>query len=274
MGKVWLITGASRGLGKALVEYALSKGDLVVATARNKNSLAYARKAGGDNVLAESLDVTNYDQTMDVAKAAHQRFGRIDILVNNAGYADTVSVEDTSIEDFRKQVDTNLMGVVNMTKAVLPIMREHGSGYIVQISSIGARLGSPGLSAYQCAKWAVSGFSMCLQAEVKPLGIRVTSLEPGGIRTDWAGSSMNIPTPSEPYQQTVGVFAKYLRDHFGKAKSLPEKFGPIIDKLYELPEPPVRMPVGPDAVGFAPQLLEAQIKSDEQWAELGKSSAA
>ncbi|EXJ68766.1 uncharacterized protein A1O5_07697 [Cladophialophora psammophila CBS 110553] len=182
--------------------------DSVIATARNKSSLAYACKAGGDNVPVESLDVTNYDQTMDVAKAAHQRFGRIDILVNNAGYADTASVGDTSIEDFRKQVDTHLMGVVHMTKAILPIMREQGSGYIVQISSVGARLGSPGLSAYQSAKWGVSGFSMCLQAEVKPTGIRVTSLEPGGIRTDWAGSSMNIPTTSKPYQQTVGAFAK------------------------------------------------------------------
>ncbi|KIW32536.1 uncharacterized protein PV07_04069 [Cladophialophora immunda] len=273
MGKVWFITGASRGLGKALVEYALSKGDSVVATARNKDDLAFTSKAGAEKVLVESLDVTDYNQALNVAKTAHQTFGRIDLLVNNAGYADTASVEDTTIEDFRKQVDTNLMGVVNVTKAVLPIMRQQGSGYIVQISSVGARLGSPGLAAYQCAKWAVSGFSMALHAEVKPLGIRVTSLEPGGIRTDWGGSSMNIPTPSEPYQQTVGAFAKFIRDHNGWEKSLPEKFGPIIDTLYESTDPPVRMPVGPDAVGMAPQLLDAQKKSDEQWAELGKTSA-
>ncbi|KIY00837.1 uncharacterized protein Z520_03503 [Fonsecaea multimorphosa CBS 102226] len=273
MGKVWLITGASRGLGKALVEYALSQGDLVVATARDKDTLAFTGKAGADKVLVQTLDVTDYNQALDVVKAAHLTFGRIDILVNNAGYADTASVEDTSIEDFRKQVDTNLMGVVNVTKAVLPIMRQQGSGYIVQISSVGARLGSPGLAAYQCAKWAVSGFSMALHQEVQPLGIKVTALEPGGIRTDWAGSSMKIPPPSEPYQQTVGAFAKFIREHHGGEKSQPEKFGPIIDRLYESPDPPVRMPVGPDAVGMAPQLLDAQKKSDEQWAELGKTSA-
>ena len=273
MPKVWFITGASRGLGKGLVQYALAQGDLVVATARDMKSLAFTDKHGADKVLTQTLDVTDYKQSLAVAKAAHEKFGRIDILVNNAGYADTVAVEDTSIKDFRKQIDTNLFGVVNVTKAVLPIMRQQGSGFIVQISSVGARLGSPGLSAYQSAKWAVSGFSMCLAAELAPLGIKVTSLEPGAIRTDWAGSSMTISEPSEPYKQTVGAFAQYLRANTGKEMSLPEKFGPIIDKLYESPDPPVRMPVGPDAVGICSQLLEGLKASDEKWAELGKSSA-
>ena len=114
------------------------------------------------------------------------------------------SVEDVTLEDFRTQIDTNLFGVVNVTKAALPVLREQGAGHIIQVSSIGGRLATPGLSAYQSAKWAVGGFSSVLAAEVNPLGIQVTVLEPGGIETDWAGSSMQVPPISEPYRQTVG----------------------------------------------------------------------
>src|SRR6185437_3246266 len=134
-------------------------------------------------------------------------FGRIDVVVNNAGYANLAAVEDITLDDFRAQVDANLFGVVNVTKAALPALRAQGAGHIIQVSSVGGRLATPGLSAYQAAKWAVGGFSEVLASEVGPLGIKVTVLEPGGMRTDWAGSSMRVPPISEPYQSTVGVVA-------------------------------------------------------------------
>jgi NAD(P)-dependent dehydrogenase (short-subunit alcohol dehydrogenase family) len=131
-------------------------------------------------------------------------FGHLDVIVNNAGYANLAAIEDVTLADFREQVDANLFGVVNVTKAALPVLREQGGGHVIQVSSIGGRLATAGLSAYQAAKWAVGGFSEVLAREVGPLGIKVTVLEPGGMQTDWAGSSMRVPPISEPYQPTVG----------------------------------------------------------------------
>ena len=178
-----------------------------------------------------------------------------------------------SIESFRAQVDTNFYGVVNVSKAFVPILREQGSGHIFQISSLGGRLGSPGLSAYQSAKWAVGGFSTCLAAELAPLGVKVTVLEPGAMRTDWAGSSMKVVPVSEAYQQTVGEFAQMLKKGSGDEVTRPEKVGPIIRTLHEGSSPPVRILIGPDALQYAPAIADAQAKSDEEWKALSASSA-
>ncbi|KAJ5538352.1 Bcboa17 [Penicillium frequentans] len=274
MSKTWLITGASRGLGLSIAEAALNSGDAVIATARKPEQLAdLVEKYGNDRVLPVTLDVTNNDQVLQAVKSGQEKFGRIDVVVNNAGYANTASIEDIDIDDFRAQVDANLMGVVYVSKAVLPILRQQKSGHIIQISSVGGRIGIPGLSAYQCAKWAVGGFSTVLAQEVAPFGIKVTVLEPGGIRTDWAGSSMQIPPVSEPYQQTVGIFANFLRQLSGTEVSMPSKVADVVLKVLGEKEPPLRLLVGPDAVEHAGKAAEALSASDKKWQELSFSSA-
>ncbi|KIA75692.1 oxidoreductase [Aspergillus ustus] len=274
MSKVWFITGSSRGLGLSITEAALASGGLVIATARNASQLNHlVEKYGREKILPLALDVANNDQVLAAVKAGHEEFGRIDIVVNNAGYANTASVEDIEIDDFRAQVETNFLGVVYVTKAVVPILRQQKSGgHVFQVSSVGSRIGAPGLSAYQSAKWAVGGFSTVLAQEVAPFGIKITVLEPGGIRTDWAGSSMKIPPVSEPYQQTVGVFSEHLRKSHGAQPSLPEKIADIILRLIEEAEPPLRLLVGPDAVDYAGKAAEALAESDEKWRELSISS--
>ena len=211
MSQVWFVTGSSRGLGRAIAEAALADGDQVVATARRTAHLDGLVERYGENVLPIALDVTDPEHVHRVVQQGLDAFGRYDVVVNNAGYADVAAVEDVTLEDFHAQIDTNFFGVVHVTKAVLPALRERGSGHIFQVSSLASRFTSPGLSAYQSAKWAVVGFSTGLAQEVAPLGIRVTVVEPGAMRTDWAGSSMTIPEVSEPYQQTVGQLATLIR---------------------------------------------------------------
>jgi NAD(P)-dependent dehydrogenase (short-subunit alcohol dehydrogenase family) len=202
---------------------------------------------------------------------ALERFGRLDVVVNNAGYADTAAVEDATLDDFRGQIDTNFLGAVYVTKAVLPALRAQRSGHIIQVSSLGGRIGTPGLGAYQSAKWALGGFSTVLASEVAPLGIKVTVLEPGGMRTDWAGSSMKIPPISEPYQQTVGAFARMVSEHHGAAPTDPRNVARLVRTLANLDEPPLRLLVGQDAVAYAEQAAAALSASDEKWRELSLS---
>jgi NAD(P)-dependent dehydrogenase (short-subunit alcohol dehydrogenase family) len=274
MSKIWFITGSARGLGRAITEAALSAGGSVIATARKPEQLKELVETYGDRVFPVALDVTKNDDVLKAVEAGHAKFGRIDVVVNNAGYGDTAAVEDVTVEDFRAQIDTNFLGVVYVTKAVLPILRQQGSGHIFQVSSLGGRIGAVGLSAYQSAKWAVGGFSTVLAQEVAPLGIKVTVLEPGGMKTDWAGSSMTIPPISEPYQQTVGKFAEMLRSHSGQEPSEPAKVADLVLKLVDRPDAPVRLLVGPDAVEYASKAADALAQSDRQWRDLSLSTAA
>ncbi len=195
-------------------------------------------------------------------------------MVNNAGYANLVAVEDITLADFRAQIDANLLGVVNVTKAVLPVLREQqGGGHIIQVSSIGGRLATPGLAAYQTAKWAVGGFSEVLAREVGPLGIKVTVLEPGGMQTDWAGSSMQVPPISEPYQRTVGVMARMHHD-LGSAGSLgdPAKVAQVVLSVAGMPDPPLRLILGSEAYAYATAAARARAESDAAWHDLTVST--
>lgn len=273
MSKVWFVTGSSRGLGRAVVEAALEAGDSVVATARKSDQLKDLAAKYGERVMTESLDVTQSDAVLKAVQAGHRRFGRIDVVVNNAGYGDVAAIEDVTLESFHAQIDTNFFGVVYVTKAVLPILREQGSGHIFQVSSLGGRIGSVGLSAYQSAKWAVGGFSTALAQEVAPFGVKVTVLEPGGIRTDWAGSSMTIPPVSKPYEQTVGSFAEFLRGFTGKEPSDPRKIAALIVRLANREDAPLRLLLGPDAVEYAGKAADALAESDRKWRELSVSTA-
>ncbi|KAH6976688.1 hypothetical protein EDB80DRAFT_739138 [Ilyonectria destructans] len=273
MPQVWLVTGSSRGLGLSIVEAALQDGAKVIATARKPEQLqSIVDKYGTDRVLPLALDVTNNDNVLEVVRRGHEKFGRIDVVVNNAGYANLAATEDMDIQDFRAQVDTNFLGVVYVTKAVLKILRQQGSGHIFQVSSLGGRLGSPGLSPYQASKWAVGGFSTVLSAEVAPLGIKVTVLEPGGMKTDWAGASMHVPAISEPYQQTVGAFANVLRTMSGNEVSIPGKVAKIVVDLSKYTDPPLRLLIGTDAVQYAGAAGKALAESDKKWEDVSTSS--
>jgi len=182
------------------------------------------------------------------------------------------AIEDVSIEKFLAQMNTNFSGVVYVTKAVLPILREQKSGHIIQISSVGGRVGMAGLSAYQSAKWAVGGFSTVLSQEVGPLGIRVSVIEPGGMLTDWAGSSMAIPPISEPYREALQYWTgdkESLRKTF---PSIPSKVAQILLKISDLENPPLRLLIGPDAWEVAQSAAQGLLSSDEKWKELTMSS--
>lgn len=272
--KVWFVTGSSRGLGRALVETALEAGDRVAATARSPERLQDLVDQYGDALLVLRLDVTDYDAAVRAVAQAQETFGRIDVVVNNAGYSDLASFEDTSIDSFRTQVDTNLYGVVNVSKAVVPVLREQGSGHIFQVSSLSVRVSSPGLTAYQAAKWAVTGFSSGLAHELAPFGVKVTVLEPGGMRTEWAGSSMTVPQPSTPYQSTIGGFAELVRAGSGHEASDPRRVAQVVRDLAGRDDAPVRLLLGADAVPMAKQTAADLAASDAAWQEVSLSVSA
>jgi len=270
--KVFLVTGSSRGLGRAIAEAVLAAGHRLVATARTPTQLADLVDKYGDQVRAVALDVTDPAAAQAAVQVAVEAFGQLDVLVNNAGYANVASVEDITAEDFREQVDTNLLGVVNLTKAALPVLREQGAGHIIQVSSVGGRAPALGLSAYQASKWAVGGFSEVLNLEVAPLGIKVTVLEPGGMRTDWGGSSMAVHPVSEPYQATVGAFAERLRANNDGAASDPAKVAQVLLRVADMEQPPLRLLLGSDAVAVAGAVEAGRAKRDAEFRELSDST--
>src|SRR5947208_654936 len=193
MTRTWLITGSSRGLGRELAVAALEAGDTVVATARRPERLQDLVDRFGDRLRAVEHDVTDPAAAVYAVTTAVEAFGRLDVVVNNAGYADSAAIEDMTETSFREQLETDLFGVFHVTRAALPVFRRQRSGHFLQISSIGGRVGgSPGLGGYQTAKFAMEGFSEVLHREVEPLGLRVTIVEPGALRTDWGGASMRM----------------------------------------------------------------------------------
>jgi NAD(P)-dependent dehydrogenase (short-subunit alcohol dehydrogenase family) len=272
MSKVLLVTGSSRGLGRQIAETVLAAGHQLVATARKPEQLADLAERYGDQVRTVALDVTDPAAARAAVATALEAFGRLDVVVNNAGYADSASVEDMTTEDFRAQIDTNLLGVVNVTKAALPVLREQGTGHVIQVSSVGGRVTTPGLSAYQAAKFAVGGFSEVLAKEVAPLGIKVTVLEPGGMRTDWAGSSMTVHPVSPAYEETVGAVNVLWEKLMGLAASDIAKVAEVLLTVVNLDEPPVRLLLGGDAVRFAASAEQARAESDAKWRELSEST--
>ncbi|WP_406351898.1 oxidoreductase [Streptomyces sp. NBC_00658] len=271
MSKTWLITGSSRGLGRALAEAVLAAGHQLVATARRPEQLDDLVQRFGDRVRAVALDVTDPAAARAAVQQAVDSFGRLDVLVNNAGYADVASIEDVTEEAFRAQIDTNLHGVVNVTKAALPVLREQGSGHIVQISSVGGRVGTPGLSAYQAAKWAVGGFSEVLAQEVAPFGVKVTVIEPGGLRTDWAGSSMSTPPVSDPYKPVIEPVVGFLGQADGTQPGDPALAAQAILHVTEAADPPVRLLLGSDAVAVAGTMAQNLAATDAKWRKVSES---
>jgi NAD(P)-dependent dehydrogenase (short-subunit alcohol dehydrogenase family) len=272
MSKVWLITGASRGLGRSLTQEALKVGHRVVATARNAERLAEVASKFGESVRTVPLDVTNEAQAKNAVEAAIETFGCVDVLVNNAGYGNVYPVEDTSLADFRAQIETNLFGVIIMTKALLPHFRERASGHIIQISSIGGRVGPVGRAAYAAAKFGVEGFSESLSKEVGPLGIKVTIVEPGGFRTDFAGSSTELREGRKEYDGTVGAAVRFQRNYDGKQPGDPVKAAAALIHIAALADPPLRLLLGSDAYAAAEKHTHQILASDRQWKDLSVST--
>ena len=271
---VFLVSGASRGLGLEIAAAALQAGHQVVAGARRESALDRLAREYGERIAVVPLDVTDGQAAQAAVATAVERFGRLDVLVNNAGYANVGAIEDVDFEDFRAQVDTNLLGVVRLTQAALPVMRAQRSGRIIQVSSVGGRMATPGLAAYQSAKWAVGGFSSVLAAEVAPLGIKVTVLEPGGMRTDWAGSSMRVDPVRPEYAGTVGRMAALHAGGDATAASDPAKVARLVLQVAALDEPPLRLLAGADAYAYATAAGRALLAEDERWRPLSESTTA
>jgi NAD(P)-dependent dehydrogenase (short-subunit alcohol dehydrogenase family) len=244
--RVWLITGASRGLGRSIAEVVLAHGDLLAATARDPQQLAPLVQQYGNSVLPLALDVQDAQQAKAAVAVTAKHFGHIDILVNNAGYGLIGAFEEMPPEQFKGQIDTNFWGVIHLTRAVLTLMRKQGSGRILQVTSIGGRVAGPGLSGYHAAKFAVEGFSEALAQEVKPLGIQVCLVEPGGFRTDWGGTSMSYASEMEVYKDSVGRRRAFMQSGYVFPGD-PQKAAQAILELTAMEQMPLRQPLGTDA---------------------------
>jgi NAD(P)-dependent dehydrogenase (short-subunit alcohol dehydrogenase family) len=272
MSKVWLITGSSKGLGLAITRAALEKGDKVVATARHVDQLTEFTNEFGSQVALQTLDVRDCAAVEKAVAFALERFGRLDILVNNAGYGTVGSLEDTSVDDFQAQIETNLMGTVYTTRAAIPFMREQGGGHIIQFSSVGGRIGALGRTAYSAAKWGVEGFSEALAKEVGPLGIRITIIEPGGFRTDFAASSAAGAAIRAEYQPTIGAAARFQAEYHGKQPGDPARAAKVLIELSEMAHPPLRLLLGSDALKAVSESDRERLAAIKTWRELSIST--
>lgn len=268
----WLITGSSRGFGRALAQTALDAGDQVVATARRPAQLDDLAERYGDRVLVLALDVTDAAAAASAFEVAVGRFGRVDVVVNNAGYANVAPVETASEEDFRRQFETNFWGVYNVSKAALPVFKVQGTGTIVQFSSVGGRVGgTAGLGSYQAAKFAVDGLTRVLAAETAPLGIRYLVVEPGGFATDWAGASMEIQDIPDEYQATVGQFASHVSSGRTSAGD-PKRAAEIILRVVKYAQLSGHLLLGAGAAQMAIDYSGRQLDEATAWQEVSASA--
>ena len=273
MSRTWLITGASRGFGRSLAEAVLESGDQVLATARRPEQLADLVTRYGALVRTAALDVTDAEAARAAVAAAVETFGRLDVVVNNAGYANSGPIEELAEADFRAQFEANFFGVVNVTRAALPVLRGQRSGMFVQFSSVGGRVGgTPGMGAYQSAKFAVEGFSEVLAAEVAPFGVKVVIVEPGAFRTDWQGSSMELHAVGADYEETVGAMNKYRAETTGTQPGDPDRAARVIIDVVGNDDPPRRLLLGAQAVASALAAGEARAEETRKWADASASA--
>jgi NAD(P)-dependent dehydrogenase (short-subunit alcohol dehydrogenase family) len=273
MSKVWLVTGSASGLGRNIAEAVLASGDRLIATARDPRRLEDLVKKYGDQVRTAALDVVDESAAQAAVQMAVAAFGRLDVVVNNAGYGDIAPFEQLSSERFKAVLDTNFYGVVNVSRAAIPIMRKQKSGCILQISSVGGRLARPGSSPYHAAKWAVGGFTESLAQEVAPFGVKVCALEPGGMRTNW-GVRANQDTPDllPYYEPSVGAVAKALKSYWGHEMSDPVKVAQIVLHLAASDRLPAHLLIGSDAVRFAGEAEATRAADAADWREISLST--
>jgi len=260
---VWFITGCSTGFGRSLAEAVLARGERVVATARDVARVADLEGAS-DRLLSLALDVTDDAQIAAAVDAARERFGRVDVLVNNAGYGYQASIEEGEDSEIRAQFDANVFGLFALTRAVLPLMRAQGGGHVINITSVAGLVGFPGSGYYAASKHAVEGWSDALAAEVAPLGLHVTCVEPGPFRTDWAGRSLRqTPVGIDAYQATVGQRMESTRSVSGRQAGDPERAAAAIISLAEEAEPPRHMVLGAWGIDQVTERLRRRLKEIE-----------
>ncbi|WP_127503548.1 SDR family NAD(P)-dependent oxidoreductase [Actinoplanes solisilvae] len=268
--QTWLITGSSRGFGRALATAALEAGDNVVATARKPSDLSELVELYPERSVAVELDVVEELAAEDAVAAAVDRFGRLDVVVNNAGYANVAPIEFA--DDFHNQFDTNFWGVYNVTVAAVPVMKAQGGGTIVQFSSVGGRVGgTPGLGSYQAAKFAVDGFTRVLAAEVRPFRIRTLVVEPSGFATDWAGSSMGVDEIPPEYEETVGAFGRF-REAAALTAGDPVRAAEILVRVVKRRHLPSHLLLGAGAVDRAQDYSRSQLDQAAEWAAVSRSA--
>jgi len=266
MSKVWLVTGSASGLGRHIADAVLASGDRLVATARDTGRLGDLVEKYGDRVRTASLDVVDEAASAAAVNVAVEAFGRLDVVVNNAGYGDVAPFEQLSSDRFKAVVDTNFYGVVNVTRAALPIMRKQRRGCILQVSSLGGRLGLPGSTAYHAAKWAVGGFTESLAQEVAPFGVTVCALEPGGMRTNWGTRAHHdIPDLLPDYEPSVGAVVKTLQPLWGQENGDPAKVAQVVLRLATSDRLPAHLLLGSDALRFAGEAEATRAADAQRW---------
>jgi NAD(P)-dependent dehydrogenase (short-subunit alcohol dehydrogenase family) len=271
--KVWFITGCSTGFGRELARHLLENDYRVVVTARNADKVQDLVEINAENALAINLDVTDKAQVAHAVAKAEEHFGKIDVLVNNAGFGYFGAIEESDETEVRAMFEANFWGLAEMTRAVLPKMREEKSGTIVNISSIGGIVGFPGVGYYNATKFAVVGFSDALQKEVAPLGIKVITVEPSGFRTDWAGRSANdAPNTIADYAETAGANQATIRGYSGNQPGDPVRAAKAIVQAVESENPPLNLLLGKAALKGARLKLENLKKDFDAWAEVSEGA--
>ncbi|KGH28511.1 oxidoreductase [Comamonas testosteroni] len=271
--KNWLITGVSSGFGRALAEKLIQRGDTVVGTVRNEKARldfeALGHNGHTGQVMGVLLDVTEHDAIAPVIQKVQERIGHIDVLVNNAGYGVEGAIEETPMDVVRQQYEVNVFGAIAMIQAVLPGMRNRRSGHVVNITSVGGLLTFPGVGVYNSSKFALEGISEALLKEVGHLGIRVTAVEPGAFRTDWAGRSMHhIESTIADYEDSVGAFRAALAQRNGRQPGDPRKAADAIMLAVDAQNPPLHLVLGPTAFAQVGQKLGAMQAELMQWASV------
>jgi NAD(P)-dependent dehydrogenase (short-subunit alcohol dehydrogenase family) len=270
--RVWLITGCSSGFGQAFAQAVIAHGDQLIATARHVEQMVPLAGASSDQVLTLTLDVTNARQAQETVKAALDTFGHIDVLVNNAGYGLFGAFEELSEAQIRQQLEVNLLGAMNVTRAVLPSLRAQRSGHLVQISSLGGLAGFAGNSAYSASKFALEGWSEALSRELGFFGIKVTIVEPGGFRTEWAGRSLVKAAPLSAYDAVMAQRRTDRELAHGRQSGDPARAAQAILAVVESEHPPLRLPLGTDAVTIIRQHLQQQLSDLDRWEPLSRST--
>ena len=262
--KTWFITGTSRGFGREWAVAALQRGDSVAATARDASSLDDLAAEYGDRVLALTLDVTDRAAAFAAVQQAHEHFGRLDIVVNNAGYGQFGMIEELSEDDFRAQIETNVFGAMWVTQAALPLLREQGSGHLLQVSSIGGISAFQNVGAYHASKWALEGFSQALSQEVAGFGIHVTLIEPGGFSTDWGGSSARHATALPAYDGVREQAAEARKGRMS-APGDPSASAKAVMEIVDADEPPLRVFFGDAPLGIAEADYASRLETWRAW---------
>jgi NAD(P)-dependent dehydrogenase (short-subunit alcohol dehydrogenase family) len=269
MSKTWFITGASRGFGRSFAAAALGRGDRVAATVRDLSSLDDLAAQHGDALLPIELDVTDRAAGMQAVADAHARLGHLDVVVNNAGYGHFGTVEELTEDEIRRQMETNFFGALWITQAAIPLMRDHGSGHVVQVSSIGGVAAFPGIGAYHASKWALEGLSEALAQEVSGFGIHVTIVEPSGFSTDWSGDSSMRSEEIEAYDPVREVTAKRRG---GSTSGDPDAAAASLLQVVDAEEPPLRVLFGGMANDVAPRLYAGRLETWKAWEQVGRDA--